>query len=131
MKAIIPDSVRSEIRRQESVPPILLTPKDREDFLRSVPEDLRSDAETHWNDMVKENERKVGDFLDKIEQTGQMRRVQYLTVKQVADRWQVSERQVWRLIGEGRLKSVKIGECRRIDEAAVRAFEQSNRATAA
>lgn len=49
----------------------------------------------------------------------------YLSIKQVAMRWQVAERTVWRFIKSGRLPSIKIGKCRRISEDAARKIEMS------
>lgn len=47
----------------------------------------------------------------------------YFTVKQVAARWQVSDRTVQRFIKNGRLSSLRLGRSRRIPEAAVAGIE--------
>ncbi|MDD4869855.1 MAG: excisionase family DNA-binding protein [Kiritimatiellae bacterium] len=51
-------------------------------------------------------------------------RLGYLTVRQVAQRWQVSERHVWRCIHDGLLRSIMPGgKCRRIFKEDVEAQE--------
>lgn len=51
------------------------------------------------------------------------RKVQYLTTKQVANRWQIGVRTVWRFISQGRLPVHKIGGMTRILEQDVVRFE--------
>ena len=46
-----------------------------------------------------------------------------LTISQVADRWQVSERTVRRWIADGLLPAVRFGRLVRLRDADVRAFE--------
>lgn len=50
-------------------------------------------------------------------------RLGYLTVRQVSQRWQVSERHVWRMMKDGRLQSIMLGDCRRIPKEEVEAHE--------
>jgi excisionase family DNA binding protein len=45
-----------------------------------------------------------------------------LTPEEAAERLGISRRQVYRLIGERRIRSVKIGKLRRISEVALRDF---------
>lgn len=54
----------------------------------------------------------------------------YLTVPQIAVRWNVSERTVWRLISTKELPSVRFGSLRRVLEEDVERFEASARAVA-
>jgi excisionase family DNA binding protein len=47
------------------------------------------------------------------------RRIQLLTIPEVAARMRVSEAKAWALVGSGRLESVKIDRSRRVPEDAV------------
>ena len=49
-----------------------------------------------------------------------------LTVREVAERWQVSERTVVRLIDAGELKASHIGRQRRVPPDEVRKYEKRN-----
>ena len=46
-----------------------------------------------------------------------------LTPKQVAEWWQVSERQITRLVERGELDAIRVGRCVRLSPVAVAEFE--------
>lgn len=45
-----------------------------------------------------------------------------LTIPELAARLRVSERTGWRLVHEGRIRSIKVGRARRVREAALESF---------
>jgi excisionase family DNA binding protein len=51
----------------------------------------------------------------------------FLTVKELADRWKLSTRSVWRLIADGRLRVHRIGRLVRIALADIVLFEATSR----
>lgn len=129
----IPESVQAEARRQGDERPHVLLPEDRDDFLASVEPEHQVDAEQHYEALLQRDESaerawrgKQGDREGVSTQHSQtVVRRQYLTVPQIADRWQVDERTIWRYLREGRLRSVKLGASRRILEDDVIGFENS------
>lgn len=48
----------------------------------------------------------------------------FMTIEQVADRWQVSDRTVWRRLKDGQLRFHRIGGAVRIEQGDVEAFEE-------
>ena len=58
------------------------------------------------------------------------RKPYFLTVDQIATRWNVSARTVWRMVKDGRLPSRLIGSSRRVLEADVEQFEAADMAVA-
>jgi excisionase family DNA binding protein len=57
-------------------------------------------------------------------------RARLLTAKELADRWQVSKAQVYRLAREGRIPAVPIGRYYRFRIAAIEAWEASQEGAA-
>ena len=53
---------------------------------------------------------------------------QHVGVKEVARWWAVSERTIWRMIGDGTLKSIPIGTRRRIPMSEVERYEKEREA---
>ncbi|MFQ5757478.1 MAG: helix-turn-helix domain-containing protein [Acidiferrobacterales bacterium] len=54
--------------------------------------------------------------------------VRYLTVPEIADRWQCSKRHVRRVIASSRLTAHRFGRLVRVTEADLEAYERINRA---
>ncbi len=50
-----------------------------------------------------------------------------LTVKELADRWQVSERQVRKLAAKGELSCFRVGKMYRVPQEAVAAYEMGGK----
>ncbi len=50
----------------------------------------------------------------------------FLTVRELADRWKTSQRTIWRMIADGRLRVHRIGRLVRITLAVILIFEAMN-----
>ena len=127
----IPASVKAAIQRQPADSPQFLLPEDREDFLTGVEPEHQVEAEQTWEDCVRTNEDQERRFRVEEKRSNQIRRTPYfLSVEQIAIRWNVSARTVWRMIRDGRLPSVQIGTLRRINETDVEKLETASSAVA-
>jgi len=132
MKVILPDGCASEIKRQLAQRPPVILSEDRREFIRSVAEhqpDAEVSAETHWNNMLEINE---AEHRRQRQQDGAAptRTPYFLTVDQIATRWNMSARTVWRMVRDGRLPSRLIGSSRRVLEEDVERFEMADMAVA-
>jgi len=124
-------SVRAEIARQAAEQPQVILPEDREQFLTGVEPRYQVEAEQAWEDSVKTNESLHRRLRDGAAGGNSPRRTPYfLSVEQVATRWNVSARTVWRMVRDGRLPSTLIGSLRRIREEDVERFETAASAVA-
>jgi excisionase family DNA binding protein len=130
---VVPESVKAEMRRETLERPQVILPEDRDDFLAGVEPEHQVEAEQHYDALSQRNENFEREWrgthgdregVSTLPTQAAIRR-QYLTVPQIADRWQVDERTIWRYLREGRLRSFKLGASRRILEEDVVAFENS------
>jgi len=127
----IPPSFRTENARQAGVKPPVILPEDRLEFLRDIEPEFQVSAEAHWNNIVDANEDQHRWERQKDDRTVTSKRVPYfLTVEQVASRWNLSARTVWRMVKERRIPSRLIGSSRRILEEDVENFEMKDLAVA-
>ena len=134
MRMKIPASIKAEIRKRSTEVPPSLLPEDRATFIRSVTEseqESQAGAEAHWNSLVNDNEDAHRQWRQKHPEGHDTKRQPYfLTVDQVAIRWNMSARTVWRMVREKRLPSRLIGSSRRVLEEDVERFETQDMAVA-
>lgn len=131
----IPVAVRAEIGRQAreraGAAPEMLLPEDKEEFAARFPAEHQVEGEEVWNatvdrdaersQAVERQRRASGVSVNGPEQQGF--KVLYLSLEQVAVRWGVCRKTVWRYVQAGRLRSWRIGGIRRIPRADVEALE--------
>jgi excisionase family DNA binding protein len=130
---VIPQSVKKQIINKANEKPPVLLPEDRDEFIRSISdEEIGSQvpAETHWNNMVDLNNDEHRLIRRKEGAVTPLRKPYFLTVDQIAVRWNMSARTVWRMIREKRLPSRLIGSSRRVLEEDVERFEMADMAVA-
>jgi len=60
---------------------------------------------------------------ESVDSTSRPHKRYFLSVRQVADRWNMSERTVWRFLKSRQLPAYRFGSARRILEADVKQFE--------
>ena len=131
----LPASVRTEIKKQAAERRQIVLPEDRDAFLMGIEPEHQAEAEHAWNQVVQANEdrdlERERRFRVRDNDGAQARRNPYfLTVPQVASRWNMSERSVWRMVRDGRLASRLIGTSRRVLEEDVEQFESADMAVA-
>ena len=120
----LPISVRAEIKRYRVERPRMPLPEDRDEFLSTVLAEHKVDAEQHYNELLRLNEdaerswRVIDGSANRVPRTPY-----FLSIEQVATRWNVSSRTVWRMVRDGRLPSTMIGASRRIREEDVEKVE--------
>lgn len=116
--------------------PTVALREDKEQFLAEVPPEFVPDAESHWDMLTEQDDgrerdwRKRNPHVNDSPTPDKAKEPYYLTVPQIAVRWNVSERTVWRLISTKELPSVRLCSLRRVLEEDVERFEARARAVA-
>jgi len=132
MKPLIPTAVANEIQRQAKVraetEPEVLLPEDRESFLANLPPEHQVEGKQEWHDAV-DHVREQTEAAERLRRMGAPTTTStqryFLTVRDVANRWNLSVRSIWRLIKSGELPSCQFGAARRVLEADVEAYENT------
>lgn len=109
-KCVLPHDKMADI-------PTVLLQEDRESFIAEFGIEYQTEAENEWNNHVTANEELERNHRsNKTKEYSPRRTPYFLSVEQVATRWNVSTRTVWRMVRDRRLPSTQIGSLRRIRE---------------
>lgn len=129
----MPASVRTSIATFGVEPPEVLLPEDHSEFMQAVADapECQVAAEQAWNAIVDANEAHHRYVRSRqLDANPPTRKPYFLTVNQIATRWNMSARTVWRMVKDGRLRSILIGSSRRVLEEDVEKCERARIAVA-